>query len=86
MNYRISKLVLQVSCGAAVLLVLFASVTEILWIWILGMALLVGGVVQALIFCKCPYCGAKLEDTEPEKQAETKQVEAPAEAAEEKDE
>ena len=34
----------------------------------------------------CPYCGAKLEDTEPEKPGETKQVEAPAEAAEEKDE
>ena len=34
----------------------------------------------------CPYCGAKLEDTEPEKPAETKQVEAPAEAAEEQDE
>ena len=35
---------------------------------------------------RCPYCGAKLEDTEPEKPAETKQVEAPAEGAEEKDE
>lgn len=61
------------------------------------------GLLQALIFYKCPhckkrfklgsrrrasapYCGAKLEDTEPEKQAETKQVESPAEAAEEKDE
>ena len=65
MNYRISKLVLQVSCGAAVLLVLFASVTEILWIWILGTALLVGGVVQALIFCKCPYCGAQFNTRGP---------------------
>ena len=34
----------------------------------------------------CPYCGVKLEDTEPEKPAETKQVEASAEAAKEKDE
>ena len=34
----------------------------------------------------CPYCGVKLEDEEPKRAAETKQVEAPAEAAEEKNE
>ena len=90
-------------CYLCLALVLVSTILEIRWLSAAGLGVLALGLLQALIFYKCPhckkrfklgsrrpsvcpYCGAKLEDTEPEKPAETKQVEAPAEAAEEKDE
>ncbi len=103
MDYRISERAMVTSCAVGILIVMLGNRRQSLMMSAVGAAVMVLGILQALVFYKCPhckkrfklgsrrpsvwpYCGAKLEDTEPEKQAETKQVEAPAEAAEEKDE
>ena len=86
MDYRLSERMMVSACAAGILIVMLGNRRQSLTMSAVGAGLMVLGLLQALIFYKCPYCGAKLEDTEPEKPAETKQVEAPAEAAEEKDE
>ena len=103
MDYRLSERMMLSACTAGILIVMLGNRRQSLSMSAVGAGLMVLGLLQALLFYKCPhckkrfklgsrrpsvcpYCGAKLEDTEPEKQAETKQVEAPAEAAEEKDE
>ena len=58
MDYRKSRMLLTVCAGAAVLLVLVASAAEILWMGIAAVILMLAGFVQAMIFCRCPYCGA----------------------------
>ena len=73
-------------CYLCLALVLVSTILEIRWLSAAGLGVLALGLLQMVLFYKCPHCGAQLEDTEPEKPAETKQVEAPAEAAEEKDE
>ena len=103
MDYRLSERMMVSACAAGILIVMLGNRRQSLTMSAVGAGLMVLGLLQALIFYKCPhckkrfklgsrrpsvcpYCGAKLEDTEQEKPAETKQVEAPAEAAEEKDE
>ena len=86
MNYRLSERMMLSACAAGILIVMLGNRRQSLSMSAVGAGMMVLGLLQALLFYKCPHCGAKLEDTEPEKQAETKQVEAPAEAAEEKDE
>ena len=39
-------------------LVLFASLAEILWMGIAGIVIMVLGMGQTVFFCKCPYCGS----------------------------
>ena len=87
MDYRLSERMMVSACAAGILIVMLGNRRQSLTM-----------SFYKCPHCKkrfklgsrrpsvCPYCGAKLEDTEPEKPAETKQVEAPAEAAEEKDE
>ena len=98
MNYRLSERMMLSACAAGILIVMLGNRRQSLSMSAVGAGLMVLGLFYKCPHCKkrfklgsrrpsvCPYCGAKLEDTEPEKQAETKQVEAPAEAAKEKDE
>ena len=103
MNYKVSERAMVSSCAVGILIVMLGNRRQSLMMSAVGAAVMVLGILQALLFYKCPhckkrfkigsrrpsvcpYCGAKLEDAEPEKPAETKQVEVPAEAAEEKDE
>ena len=58
MDYRKSRRLLTVCAGAAVLLVLVASAAEILWMGVVAVILMLAGFVQAMFFCRCPYCGA----------------------------
>ena len=99
MDYKVSERAMVTSCAVGILIVMLGNRRQSLMMSAVGAAVMVLGILQALIFYKCPhckkrfklgsrrpgvcpYCGAKLEDTEPEKPAETKQAEAPAEAAE----
>ena len=103
MNYRLSERMMLSACAAGILIVMLGNRRQSLSMSAVGAGMRVLGLLQALLFCKCPHCkkrfklgsrrpsvrpygGAKLEDPEPEKQAETKQVEPPAEAGEENDE
>ena len=58
MDYRKSRTLLTVCAGAAVLLELVASAAEILWMGVVAVILMLAGFVQAMFFCRCPYCGA----------------------------
>ncbi len=39
-------------------LVLFASLAEIRWMGAAGIGIMVLGMGQTVLFCKCPYCGS----------------------------
>ena len=59
MDYRESYRILNIGLAVGTALLLFASMTEVLWIGIVGIVVALAGMIQAFIFCKCPHCGAR---------------------------
>ena len=58
MDYRKSRLILDVFGAGALLFGLFGILTEILWVEIVCIVLFVLGMGQTVFFYKCPYCGS----------------------------
>ena len=58
MDYKTSRLLLIVNTGFALVLMLVGYASQVFWIGIVGIVLMLAGFVQAMIFCRCPYCGA----------------------------
>ena len=99
MNYRLSERMMLSACAAGILIVMLGNRRQSLSMSAVGAGMMVLGLLQALLFYKCPhckkrfklgsrrpsvcpYCGAKLEDTEPEKPAEAAAEESSAEPEE----
>lgn len=57
MDYRKSYRIYRIAVWVFLVLVLFASLAEILWMGIAGIVIMVLGMGQTVFFCKCPYCG-----------------------------
>ncbi len=58
MNYKESYRLLNIGCVAAMALALFACMVQIIWIGVLGLIILVLGMLQTLVFYRCPHCGS----------------------------
>ena len=57
MTYKKSRQLLVVLMGVAVVIAIAAQAAEVLWMGIAAIVLMLAGFVQAMIFCRCPYCG-----------------------------
>lgn len=58
MDYRKSYRIYKIAVWVYLVLVLFASLAESLWMGIAGIVIMVLGMGQTVFFCKCPYCGS----------------------------
>lgn len=59
-TYRQSYRLLYVFFGAAFFLGFIAAVLEFEPLIYIGMAVVLAGVIQSVIFCRCPHCGRLL--------------------------
>ena len=59
MNYKTSKTVMSAFCIAAIPFALFSGVAFVMGI--VAAALVCIGVLQTLIFYKCPHCGVHFD-------------------------
>lgn len=57
MNYKRSEKLFSATCYLCIALVVVSTVLEIRWLSAAGLGVLVLGVLQMLLFYKCPYCG-----------------------------
>ena len=60
MNYKRSKKLFSVMCYLCLALVLVSTILEIRWLGVLAL-----GLLQMVLFYKCPHCGAQLEPRGP---------------------
>ena len=59
MDYRESYRILNIGLAVGVVLILFATMIEVLWLVFVGTVVALAGMIQAFLFCKCPHCGAR---------------------------
>lgn len=60
MDYRKSEKLFSAACYLCIALVVVSTFLEIRWLSAAGLGILVLGVLQMLLFYKCPHCGARL--------------------------
>ena len=65
MNYKRSKKLFSVMCYLCLALVLVSTILEIRWLSAAGLGVLALGLLQMVLFYKCPHCGAQLEPRGP---------------------
>lgn len=58
MNYKLSRRILNICCLSGLALYLFGLSLRQLWMTIAFIVLIVAGIIQYAIFCRCPHCGA----------------------------
>lgn len=56
MDYRISERAMVTSCAVGILIVMLGNRRQSLMMSAVGAAVMVLGILQALIFYKCPHC------------------------------
>lgn len=56
MNYRLSERMMLSACAAGILIVMLGNRRQSLSMSAVGAGLMVLGLLQALIFYKCPHC------------------------------
>lgn len=61
MNYRQSYQLLNTALAAGLVIALLGAILDKPWIMTLGGAIAIAGVVQAVLFCRCPNCGESME-------------------------
>lgn len=57
MNYKRSEKLFSVMCYLCIALVVVSTILEIRWLSAAGLGVLALGLLQMLLFYKCPYCG-----------------------------
>lgn len=60
MNYKRSKKLFSAMCYFCIALVVVSTILEIRWLGVLAL-----GLLQMVLFYKCPHCGAQLEPRGP---------------------
>ena len=60
MDYRLSERMMVSACAAGILIVMLGNRRQSLTMSAVGAGLMVLGLLQALIFYKCPHCGAHM--------------------------
>ncbi len=61
MNYRQSCRLMKIALGIGAAAGFLGALLELGAMMALGVAAAIAGVVQAMFFCRCPYCGESLE-------------------------
>ena len=56
MDYRISERAMVTSCAVGILIVMLGNRRQSLMMSAVGAAVMVLGILQALVFYKCPHC------------------------------
>ena len=56
MNYKVSERAMVSSCAVGILIVMLGNRRQSLMMSAVGAAVMVLGILQALIFYKCPHC------------------------------
>lgn len=59
MDYKKSEKLFSVMCYVCIALVLVSTIMEIRWLSAAGLGVLVLGLLQMLLFYKCPHCGTR---------------------------
>ena len=57
MDYKKSEKLFSVTCYVCIALVVVSTVLEIRWLSAAGLGVLALGLLQMLLFYKCPHCG-----------------------------
>ena len=65
MDYKKGEKLFSVSSYICVALVLASSILRIRWLSAAGLGVLALGLLQIVLFYKCPHCGAQLEPRGP---------------------
>lgn len=65
MDYKKGEKLFSVSSYICVALVLASSILRIRWLSAAGLGVLALGLLQMVLFYKCPHCGARLEPRGP---------------------
>ena len=67
MNYRLSERIMLSACAAGILIVMLGNRRQSLTMSAVGAGLgvLALGLLQMVLFYKCPHCGARLEPRGP---------------------
>lgn len=65
MDYKKGEKLFSVSSYICVALVLASSILRIRWLSAAGLGVLALGLLQMVLFYKCPHCGAQLEPRGP---------------------
>ena len=56
MNYRLSERIMLSACAAGILIVMLGNRRQSLTMSAVGAGMMVLGILQALLFYKCPHC------------------------------
>ena len=65
MYYKKGEKLFSVSSYICIALVLASSILRIRWLSAAGLGVLALGLLQMVLFYKCPHCGAQLEPRGP---------------------
>ncbi len=65
MDYKKGEKLFSVSSYICIALVLASSILRIRWLSAAGLGVLALGLLQMVLFYKCPHCGAQLEPRGP---------------------
>ena len=65
MDYKKGEKLFSVSSYICIALVLASSILRIRWLSAAGLGVLALGLLQVVLFYKCPHCGAQLEPRGP---------------------
>ena len=61
MDFRKSKWIFNITRYLGLALILIAALAKVLLPLIVGAVILIGGIVQAMIFYRCPHCHKPME-------------------------
>ena len=61
MDYKKSDLIFRICFAVGVFIFIFAEFSQKNWILLISIAILLGGFIQSLVFCRCPSCKKYLE-------------------------
>ena len=61
MNFRTSLFIYRATAWVMLAMVLLSWLCQARWVGVVGIVILVLGLVQSLIFCRCPYCRKNLD-------------------------
>ena len=60
MDYKKSEKLFSVMCYVCIALVVVSTIMEIRWLSAAGLGVLALGLLQMVLFYKCPHCGAHM--------------------------